>query len=158
MWSQKLNIAGIQSVSVANSKQSDWMITFFPDEMKWLSSSVIHRFRQNHTQSTSTSHPAFASRTVELHLIFLITNYYWWKHTESSNHCLISAANRSVEECIALPPSQGAARALLWTTSMLLFIGCNVGCPGKPQSKWQRMIIWRPTGPALWLHQTMNWL
>lgn len=85
---------------------------------------------------------------------FLISG--WWGHVTSSGYCLISAANRrSVEECNALPPISGSREALLWATSMLLFIGCNVGCPAKPQSKWQRKMIWRLSSPASWLLQRL---
>lgn len=45
-------------------------------------------------------------------------------------------------------PFLESSEALLWATSMLLFIGRKVGCPAKPQSKWQREIIWRPSGRA----------
>lgn len=163
----RLNIAGIQSASVPWGSHSDWMITLLcPDLLKCQSSLLTHLGNKN---TDKADLPCFhtvlvvnglqRSGTVALCLISIFDNPRMAKANYRQqllfNICCKQEVSRGMQ-CPS-PFSGSSSKAPLWTTSMLLFIGCNVGCPGKPQSKWQRKIIWRLNSPASWFPQIMSW-
>lgn len=124
--SPRLNIAGIQSASVSWGSHSNWMITLLgPDLLKCQSSLLTHLRTKTQTKADLLyfhTHCLLWMDCKDQGLLcfvfllcfffnFLITGRRRWKQITGSSYCLISAANRrSVEECNALPPSQGAAK------------------------------------------------
>lgn len=79
------------------------------------------------------------------------------EHIAGSRYCLISASKQEVSGGMQSPsPFSGSSWALLWTTSMLLFMPSNVGCSGKPQSKWRSEIMSKMKSPASWFPKTIS--
>ena len=126
--------------------------------LKWNDHTALPRFSPNASLSL-LAHPSLwmikkihlrvslrVSGTAVLYsfLIFLATARYYRQQLLFNICC-----KQEVSEGMQSPsPFLGSSQPLLWATSMLLFIGCKVGCPGKPQSKWHREIIWRLSGRA----------
>lgn len=126
--------------------------------LKWSDHTALPRISPNASLSLLVHPPLRMRKIIYLHvslrvsgtavlfsfLIFLATARYY-RQQLLFNICCKQEVSGGMQ---SPSPFLGSSEPLLWATSMLLFIGCKVGCPGKPQSKWQREIIWRLSGRA----------
>lgn len=135
----RLNIAGIQSASVSCSIHSHWMISLFcPDFSK-----ILIAYSPLQTKAQTKQDPLSLLLLVAngLRSTNLLVPHLFDKQLEKAHYfrqqllfhiCCKQQVSRGMH-CPS--PFLGSSKALLCATSMLLFTGCNVGCPGKPQSQ-----------------------
>lgn len=146
----KFSVAGFLPTPVSCSNHSQWRISSSctgSPKMSVTAAYTLHSSKQIKTQTEHNplSHIADRNKTVKFKnqsVVFSFPFFFVFHNQlqlEEAHICMRQllfniCCKQQVSRGMRRPsPFFGSSQALLCTTSMLLFIGCNVGCGGQPQ-------------------------